>query len=223
MALNQIQPLVALCSGRTHEQQRRPEIWHDDLLLKPAKDAGYETWVLGFNRLANGGSYAADRLPTDIKRVRANYKIKGGLALAGVGMSSAHAANIYGALAGELHELYFIGLGGRFARGTLRPRDWRTLKPAADGDTDERNSGFVTAIDYFRQVTLGVLNEHVDYKTRMHLVHPLLDPVVPRHTQLIEGVDSTPVRTIGHGLGIFAASRLLPQLIRQLEHTATAD
>jgi len=114
----------------------------------------------------------------------------------------------------ENENLYAITLCSRLHNAELAWWDWRTMQRMAHIGTPQASQQFVDSVAYCTNVTIPTLTD--EDKQRLTIVQQLADMVVPRPTMSISGVAIHKVFAIGHGWGIAAATRQLPEIVDSL-------
>ncbi|HXE10067.1 MAG TPA: hypothetical protein VN554_01440 [Verrucomicrobiae bacterium] len=159
--------------------------------------------------LANGGFES--RLQETVGQAETILRDEGRLAIVGSSAGGSMAVNVFGAL--ESEDVFAVNMCGRLAEGDLAATDWRTLDNMAHLGTSRASQSFYDSVKFCEEETVPNLTD--EQKKRLLIFHQLFDFVVPHQTMLIPGVDNKRLAVIGHGLGIFLAGRMLPELLSE--------
>jgi hypothetical protein len=209
MVVHEDLPLVAYFNGLGDGRPQR----RDDIILWPLRRRGYEI----VHREVDWYStrpYEED-LQIEIANTVDILGVKNrGLVMVGSSAGWSRALNIFADLAEDHSSLWTVNLCGRCSEGSLRSYDPRTLERKAHLGTPSASQQFVESVRRAQRVAIPKLT--AEDKLRMFVLYQAFDEVVPRATQLIEGVPDRRLPMVGHAGGILAASLVLPKVIDEL-------
>lgn len=148
-----------------------------------------------------------------IKKAEDIVREQGKLAIVGASAGGSMAVNVFKKLDSE--RVVAVNICGRLAEGDLAKWDWRKLEVMAHLGTSKASQSFYDSVKFCDTETVPSLTDQ--HKERLFIFHQLFDFVVPHSTMLIPGVQNKQLSVIGHGSGIYLATRRLPDILEILQ------